>query len=420
MSYFNQVSINTDNASGDAFGRLRVANPETLFDSKQLFDNQPLFWDDQEVSGTGTTSSHSANTASTTIGVSATTAGKRIRQSYMCFNYQPGKSQWILITGVMNKTGGGTGITQIWGYGNDNNGIFFVNDGGTLKVRVRSYATGAAVDTDIAQSAWSKDHLDGEDNKDNPSGIDLNVSKDQIFAVDLEWLGVGRVRFGFVIDGKLYIAHEQNHANQISGVYMSTPNLPVRYEIENDGTGAASTLEHICCSVMSEGGSEDLGLPREDSTNNNTVTCSTAGTIYPICGIRLKTTYIGAVVKVLFASIQIQNQSKTGEWRIILNPTISAALTWTAVANSPIEFGLNTTPGTPSTLTAATGTKLAGGFAESTSGGGGKGGTSAEIVSSRYLGADIAGNVDELYLTWMPNGGTTNHSIEGCLTWREL
>lgn len=82
----------SDSQSLDAFGRIRTSSPYTLFDSKQLFDNQPLFWDDSEVSGGSTTSSHSTATASTTIGVGATTAGKRVRQTFMSFNYQPGKS----------------------------------------------------------------------------------------------------------------------------------------------------------------------------------------------------------------------------------------------------------------------------------------------------------------------------------------
>ena len=82
-------------ATTDAFGRLRISEPFTIFDSKQLHNNQPLFWDDAETSGTGTSSAHSSARASTTISVSATTAGKRVRQSLQRFNYQPGKSQLV-------------------------------------------------------------------------------------------------------------------------------------------------------------------------------------------------------------------------------------------------------------------------------------------------------------------------------------
>ena len=68
MSYIRNVILDTNNPTGDAFGRLRVSEPTTLFDSKQIFDAQPLLWDDQETSGSGTTgapSGHSTATAST-------------------------------------------------------------------------------------------------------------------------------------------------------------------------------------------------------------------------------------------------------------------------------------------------------------------------------------------------------------------
>jgi hypothetical protein len=228
----------TDSPSIDAFGRWRVSNPETIFDSKQLHDNAPLIYDDQEVSGGSTTSSHSTATASTTIGVGATTAGKRVRQSFMRFNYQPGKSQLIFCTGVLDKSGGGTGITRGFGYYDDNNGLFLQDKEGVIQFVKRSSTSGSPVDTEVNQSSWNIDTMDGT----GASGITLDFSKAQILVIDFEWLGVGRVRMGFVVDGIVYYCHQFNHANSVSTVYMSTPNLPVRYEIDNDGTGAASTL----------------------------------------------------------------------------------------------------------------------------------------------------------------------------------
>jgi len=94
-----------DTPSIDAFGRARVAEPVTLFDSKQLHDAAPLTFDDAEVSGTGTGSSHNVNTASTILSTTNATAGKRVRQTFMRFNYQPGKSQLILCTGTLQLLG---------------------------------------------------------------------------------------------------------------------------------------------------------------------------------------------------------------------------------------------------------------------------------------------------------------------------
>lgn len=230
----------------DAFGRLRISEPHTIFDSKQVFDNLPLFWDDQEVSGSGTSSTFSKPHARTQIAV-GTAAGKRVRQTFERFNYQPGKSQFVVLTGVLGA--GSSGITQELGYFDDDNGLFFRCDEGVIYVVSRSSVTGSAVDTTASQSAWNIDTLDGN----GPSGLTMDFTLAQIFFMDFEWLGTGRVRFGFYINGVQHYCHEFLNANAISTVYMSTPNLPIRYSIENDGTGAASTLDHLCSTVIVEG-----------------------------------------------------------------------------------------------------------------------------------------------------------------------
>ena len=131
MSRLQNVNITAqDTASVDAFGRWRTSCPFTLFDSKQVFDNQPLFWDESLEAGAGITSSHSTDEAATTITSTLNTAGTFTRQTFMTFNYQPGKSQQILMTGVLDNSGGGTGVERRIGQFDDNNGIFFEDDAG--------------------------------------------------------------------------------------------------------------------------------------------------------------------------------------------------------------------------------------------------------------------------------------------------
>ncbi len=253
------VSHFKSSAESDAFGRLRVGNPQTVFDSKQIFDNLPLFWDDQEVSGTGTDSTHSQPNARSRLSVD-TNAGKRVRQTFQRFNYQPGKSMLVILTAVLGA--GTSGLTQEVGYFDDNNGLFFRCDGGVLSVVVRSKATGFVVDTVVNQADWNIDKLNGAGH----SGITLDLTKTQIFFLDFEWLGVGRVRFGFYLNGQPVYCHEVLNTNNLGVVYMSTPNLPVRYSIENDGTAAAANLDHLCSSVISEGGIRDNGVLQHQST----------------------------------------------------------------------------------------------------------------------------------------------------------
>ena len=202
----------SDGPSIDAFGRLRIAEPYTIFDSKQIADNAPLFWDDAETSGSGTGSTHSINTASSEITVGASTAGTRVRQTFQRFNYQPGKSQEILFTFANFDTE--NGITKRVGYFDENNGIFFQHLDGVPSVCIRSNTSGSPVDTIIPQSEWNIDKLDGTDY----TNLALDFSKTQIGIIDFEWLGVGRVRIGMVIDGAVFYCHEFLHANQLTSL----------------------------------------------------------------------------------------------------------------------------------------------------------------------------------------------------------
>ena len=394
-------------AASDAFGRLRVSDPQTIFDSKQIFDNGPLFWDDIEASGSGTSSVHSANAARTRIGVSLNTAGKRVRQTFQRFNYQPGKSTLVLLTARMGTPV--SGINACLGLFDDNNGIFFQADGTNIQVVCRSNVTGTPVDTAVTSANVNGDPMDGT----GPSGITLDPTKTQIMWFDMERLGVGRVRSGFVIDGSYIVFHEFFNTNVIDVVYMSTPNLPLRYEIENDGTGAATTMDHICSTVITEGGAEDTGILRYDSTGTTAINANSAGVTYVICAIRLKTAYIGATVK-LIAQSMIATTSDDYEWTIVLNPTIATAVTFADQTNSAIQFAPGNA-GNPSTSTVTGGTKLMGGFvtAGSTSGA-----VTIGLENALHLGSQIGGTRDEIYLCVTPF--SANADINGGLTWREL
>ncbi len=409
VPFDQSVAVDLPATRFDAFQRLRVSNPETIFDSKQIFDNAPLFWDDAQVSGGSTTTSHSVNTASSTIGVGNAAAGVRLRQTFMRFNYQPGKSQQIIMTGVLDKSGGGTGIVRDIGLADDNNGVFFQDDGGTINVVVRSKTSGSVVDTKVAQSDWNHDKMDGS----GPSGITLDFSKSQIYMIDFEWLSVGTVSFSFFVDGGLHACHHVHNANSLTVAYMSTPNLPLRYRIENDGNGVASTLEHICSTVISEGGSTDLGVLRYKSTAGTHVDANVENTVYAIVGIRLKAANLGATIKIVSISLVEHQGAKEYEWFLVFNPTVAGTFTYSDETNSSVQTA---TGALANTVTG--GTIIPGGMASSAQ----KGGVaeSKSIDSARRLGADISGTVDTIVLCVRPIGGSANIDIEGSIGWREL
>jgi hypothetical protein len=237
--------------AGDAFGRARVSNPLTLFDSSHRYQDNGLW---ATATGVGSDATFDPNAGLVNLNVPTTSGAYVKRETKKVFSYQPGKSLLILTTFVMNPAK--TNLRQRVGYFGSDNGLYLQLQNSTLSFVERSYVTGAATETVVNQSSWNIDKLDGT----GPSGKTLDITKAQILWMDVEWLGLGTVRLGFVIDGVFVHCHSFHHANLITATYITTASLPLRYEIENLGTTAgASTLKQVCSTVISEGGYELRG-----------------------------------------------------------------------------------------------------------------------------------------------------------------
>jgi hypothetical protein len=276
------------NASTDAFGRLRVAEPHTLFDSSFRFADNTKKWV-QKLSGTAT-AIFNANQGLVDMTVGASSGNEVIRETNRAFPYQPGKSIISMNTFTFNTPK--TNLRQRVGYFGKKNGVYLEQDGLSTYLVLRSSVTGSVSNNRIAQSSWNVDKLDGT----GPSGLVLDVSKSHIFWVDLEWLGVGSVRAGFVINGQFIVSHIFHHANNITGTYITTASLPCRYEITNTGnTDGASTLKQICSTVISEGGYNVQNLTRSASNpivGKNLINDK----LNPMVSIRLKSNRTDAIV----------------------------------------------------------------------------------------------------------------------------
>jgi hypothetical protein len=386
----------------DAFSRLRISEPHTILESKQLYDNQPLIWDDQQTAGAGTTSTHSTDRASTTIAVSNLTAGTRVRQTFMRPDYQPGKSQLTYMTTVFGA--GAAGITKRVGQFDANNGLFYELDGTDFGLVRRTYTSGAAVDNRVEQADWNLDRMDGT----GRSGLTLDLTNVQLLIFDCQWLGGGLVRMGFMIGGQIYYAHEFVNANELDVVYMSTPNNPLRYEIANDGTGPAATLEHISSTVVSEGGRNPIGILRYGSTDGTHVDANAANTIYALVGIRLKAAYIGARIEFISAGA-LAETADDFEWIMILNPTVAGVFAYASLSTeSAIEIArgalANTVTG---------GTPVMGGWGNRAT----ERAILANLENALVIGAAIDGTPDEMVLCARPL--SANLDIQGSLSWRE-
>jgi len=298
-----------------------------------------------------------------------------------------------------------TNLNQRVGLFDLKNGVFLSQEGSTLYAVVRSYVTGSAVDDKVAQSSWNLDKLDGT----GASGITLDLTKPQILTIDFEWLGVGRVRFGLVFAGVPVYFHQSLHSNYSgSSVFMSNPNLPTRWEIEATGTVTGTPiLESICASVSSEGGYQRTGADGAADTDGTPKTIASAANA-EVIAIRMQsafTEFSTAFVEFVSAVCTSKGDFR---WRLVRDPTETAAGTWVAVSGSIMEF--NTTR----TVTIDTGRVIGSGFVSDAAGG-------ITITNEPVLraGTTLAG-VTDIYSLQVYNTTGSSDTYHGSIKWREL
>ena len=401
----NTVSIGGTNV--DAFGRLRISQPMTLFDSSHRFNDNNLW----AASITGTAAStFNANEGLVNLTVGSASGDEIVRETIKVFAYQPGKSLLAMSTFVMGTAN--ANLRQRVGYFGAANGIYFERDGTTLYMVERSSVSGSVVNTRVAQANWNQDKLDGT----GPSGITLDATKAQIFFTDIEWLGVGTVRTGFVINGMFIPVHSFHHANISSTTYITTGSLPLRYEMTNTGsTGSSSTLKQICSTVISEGGYELRGSQASIGTTiTSPKTLTTAGTGYPIVSIRLKSTRLDAIVILTAVSILGITNNANYKWSIVLQGTTTGG-TWTSAGTgSAVEYNI-----TGTSFSTGSGRVLASGYFQ----GSNQGSSTIDILKEALFASQLerdsfTSTPYELTLvcTAASNGDQTHASVD----WEEI
>ena len=339
ISTTSSASVTFPPIATDAFGRLRTSTPLTLFDSSHRYKDNNL-WSGLDV-GTGSTVGFVTAQGLVNIGIGTTAGCSVIRETTKVFSYQPGKSLQVLNTFVMNPAK--ANLRQRVGYFGADNGMYLELDGSTLYFAERSLSTGTT--TQISQHNWNIDTMLGAGHL-NPSGVTLDISKAQILWMDIEWLGLGTVRLGFVVDGKFIHCHSFHHANLITSTYITTASLPLRYEIANTGiTTSSSTLKQVCSTVISEGGYELRGLQQAISIPiNSPRTLGTAGTFYPVIGLRLKASPNRLDAIVILTALSVMPIS-TGNfnWQVRASGTTTGGSWVSAGDDSAVEYNITGT-----------------------------------------------------------------------------
>lgn len=414
MSHLRNVNVAfQDTAAFDAFSRLRVSENVGIFDSTFEYDLAPLRYN--AITGAGGTVAHLPNESSALLSTIASPGSVARLVSKANHRYLPGKSQFAIMTYVLGTPVAGA-VKRV-GYFDDGDGVFLEENGVTDHALVlRTSTSGAPSDANrVVQASWNLDTFDGSGSSANPSRILLDHTKGQILALDLQWLGQGRVRVGFDIDGRIWPAHAFKNANNLATVYMKTACLPVQWRIQS-AAGVVASMRATCATVSAEGGFEkDQGFIFSKGTAVTAPRAFTAGTPLPVIAIRPALLFGGKQNRIQLHMENIAWLATSGAaeylWQLYYNPTITGGA-WAAVdANSSAEANVT------GTAIAGSGIVIAQGF------------DNAATATRQYQNfvaeaqrfpwcLDAAGNQIVMALVFTEGGGTTD--ILASMQWREL
>ena len=380
--------------------RFKVSPYQTVFFNTFQYGKETDIWD-EAIIGTAS-ATHSTQLSNVIMSVGGTAGDKVIRQTKMVMSYIPGRAAQCSF-GIRLETPV-EGIRRRFGVFNENDGVFFEDDGTNYYCVIRSSASGSLVERRIPREDWNGDKLDGT----GPSQITANPTAQQLVNIDYEWYGSGDVDFSYTIGGETHIIHKFTNANIINSVWCATPFLPIRVEIENV-TGAAGThyVYQGSNSFVHEGEPEKLGTLVSRSNAITGTTLPLANTFYPVISIRLKPTALQAVA--LPRSLQVATNDNTNVfWKLVQNPTLTGAV-WTNPTDDNIitQYDISATAYTG-------GTNMLGGFTI----GGGSNLIELDTKAHLQIGRSALGTVSDIY-TLVCASPNTNKAAVAVLNWLE-
>lgn len=323
------IKINEDHI--DSFGRLKVANPYTLLSVNHVLGKNSLnvF---EKVTGLAT-STHNTNTSS--VELSTTGTGDVIRRSRRRSIYQPGKALLVMMTGTLNRSSNPATVTTKIGHYDDESGHYFQYNNGVISIVERTSISGSLVETVVPQSGWNA-----------CNNVYLDPSKALIFWFELEWLGVGSVKCGVVINTEFILLHKFRHSNLLADAYIQTASLPPTVEIIS--TGGSGSMSQVCFTSVSEGGYNLTG--NSFSINNVRTTKTIDSTPVAIITLRLKSTGAFPKVTALYNNFSIISTTSANslveiyKFNDLSDTSVLTSPSWVSVNDdSAVEYDVSST-----------------------------------------------------------------------------
>lgn len=300
------------------FGTLTTGEPQVIKFYRFLMDNVDVLWYDQTAGG-GTITWDPLRTACTLS--TGTVAGDfAYRTTNYRHPYVPGVGRTVEFTAQIGDNGK-AGLRRRYGYFNENDGCFFEQDGTEIFLVVRSSTSGSPIDTRVPQSEWNLDRADGTDS----IGFTLDLTKANMFWIDLQWHGAGRVRFGtYESDGQRIPLHVFGFASNTENYpYMKTASLPLRFEQENLTTVLSPSIMRYASAVVRHSSRAEINGDKHSDISGPIVLADTDGEI-PIMSLRPGLTYNGQPNIGIFKGMSVE-MANTGTrpvvWRLRVDPS---------------------------------------------------------------------------------------------------
>lgn len=327
------ASVNFPDELIDIFQRLKTSQAQVRFDYSFVEKDCNTVMAEKTVGGA--TITRDTNKKELNLNVSSS-GDKAIKQSRQYIHYVPGYAFEVLQTGrFFAQT---ANLRQRIGYFDDDNGLFFEDDGSNYKVVIRSKTSGSAVDTAVNQSAWNGDKLDGT----GASGVTIDFTKQQIFYIQFAWLGTGPVQFGIWSNGNFITCHTFNNENVNESSYMQTASLPIRSEIEATGSiTGTKTFYWTCLAALTEG--EFEFVTQQHAVDTDGTRSISSGAYRPVIAIRLKSGNVRSqLIPKGLAKALISDEDET-IWRAYYNPTVTGGSWVSAGDDSIAEYNITAT-----------------------------------------------------------------------------
>jgi hypothetical protein len=380
--------------------RLKVAPYQTVFFNTFQYGKETDVWDERVVGvATATWNQYSSNVI---MQVGSTAGSKVIRQTKNVMRYIPGRSATLAFSIRLETPQ--VGIRRRFGLFDENNGVYFEDNGGTYSYVIRTSTSGITTERRVTREEWNGEKFDGN----GWTGVTADPTKQQMISINYEWYGAGRVEFNWLMKNETISSHVFENSNTNDYVWCSTPFLPIRCEIENI-TGVAGThyLYQGSNSLVQEGEPEKLGTLLSITNPITGTTMSSSNTFYPVISIRLKSNNLTGVM--ILRSLQAATNDNTNVyWKLLENATLTGG-TWVdhPDPNSFMQYNITATA-------VSGGTALLNGFVV---GGGGEL-VNIDVKSQIQLGRSGIGTISDTY-TLACASPNTNKAALAVLNWIE-